>query len=420
MNHASRRVTEADLDRSPFFKILKRLEMEKVDDTDEILKEPVIVPSTTSESEGLDSSIEVIAPFVCNPLNTASPITESPKGLDKMPSRFDWREKASLANVLDQHACGACWAIAVAGMMSDRYAIAEHQKNPNFDPIEIIACAKNKEGGKNNGCRGDSPATAFRYVLETKGLPVTHTCNYDQIAQKWKPRRGSNIDMAVLDGAIPSCETCTPHSSAQRVQLTSAPFTPMTGASVAVVQSSVMEGPVVSVMRIFEDFKLESIKGKQGQPLFADTGGVYINQRDLRVEHYGSGAQEGRGYHAVVIVGWETRVLPIYIHSGLIKRVPLICWIVRNSWGENYGRDGGYFRMAATNTRFAVNTGVGADVGLQSKSGLEKLCGIWAAHIARTRTYGDIIQKRVSTSHVQIIGCLLVLFVVCILASGIC
>ena len=356
---------------------------------------PIEVPSAALVSEGVEGDAVVIAPFVCSPHNTAVQVPIAPEGINRHPRSFDWRHHKQLARVLNQESCGACWAVAVAGMISDLCVITPQFKgkeNPNFDPLQIISCAKSPTGGPNQGCSGDSPATAFRYIREKGGLITKLKCSFSDIsAKRWTYKRGAMVPtMEDLNRTLPSCSACVDQGDRALVTIKSHPVTTPLSVSVEHIKHHVMQGPVVSVMKIYSDFKSESIKGKQGAPLFPKTNGVYVNQGGWDKNHYGQGSKDEEGYHAVVIVGWREKEVPIYTsENGKPVNTTILCWIVRNSWGKNYGTDGGYFYLAATDQRYALNENIGADIGLSSKEGLNKLCGIWAATIHIERYYGE-------------------------------
>lgn len=68
-----------------------------------------------------------IAPTVPVHPNNPTPIPPLPPINGKLPTTFDWRDQASLSDVLNQRNpvwCGSCWAMATASSLSDRFRIA--------------------------------------------------------------------------------------------------------------------------------------------------------------------------------------------------------------------------------------------------------------------------------------------------------
>ena len=109
--------------------------------------------------------------------------------------------------------------------------------------------------------------------------------------------------------------------------------------------------------QVFADFQYNST----GVPAFQSTGEVYIYD----------GAAESVGFHAVSIVGWGEKsvLLP---NQGPVT-VPY--WIVRNSWGTDWG-DMGYWLHAMQNSRQNINVDAGLEGVLTNKQGFQGAGGV--------------------------------------------
>jgi len=88
--------------------------------------------------------------------------------VQKVPEKFDWREMDVVTPVKDQGKCGSCWAFAVTENIESVWMIAKKLKGsqmPPLSPQQIVDCDKDDDG-----CGGGSPRTAFDYVQHVGGL----------------------------------------------------------------------------------------------------------------------------------------------------------------------------------------------------------------------------------------------------------
>lgn len=204
----------------------------------------------------------------------------------RLPSHFDWRDQGGVnfaSPILNQANCGSCVAFAVVSTLETQMNIA--RKTPSspwaYSTQHLFACG----GG---GCAtGWTPYSALEF-LKTTGVP-------DEACFPYK---------SGADGADLSCSASCTNSAARSQKIVS--YETFLFPSNDAVKQALVKGPLMAVMRVYEDF------------LFY-TGGVY--------KHV-TGALAGG--HAVSIVGWDDTDK---------------AWIVRNSWGQDWGEKG-YFRIA--------------------------------------------------------------------------
>uniref|UniRef100_UPI0037E9C4CE cathepsin O n=1 Tax=Semicossyphus pulcher TaxID=241346 RepID=UPI0037E9C4CE len=79
-----------------------------------------------------------------------------------LPAKFDWRDKAVVAPVQDQQACGSCWAFSVVGAMQSVHAIGGSPLE-QLSIQQVVDCSS-----QNNGCNGGSPARALSWLKQTR------------------------------------------------------------------------------------------------------------------------------------------------------------------------------------------------------------------------------------------------------------
>ncbi|XP_051920866.1 cathepsin O-like isoform X2 [Hippocampus zosterae] len=80
----------------------------------------------------------------------------------EMPAKFDWRDRAVVAPVQNQQACGSCWAFSVVGAMQAAKAIAGMPLE-ELSVQQVIDCCF-----QNGGCNGGSPTKALLWLQRTR------------------------------------------------------------------------------------------------------------------------------------------------------------------------------------------------------------------------------------------------------------
>uniref|UniRef100_A0A8C7YQZ0 Cathepsin O n=1 Tax=Oryzias sinensis TaxID=183150 RepID=A0A8C7YQZ0_9TELE len=84
-----------------------------------------------------------------------------------LPARFDWRDKAVVAAVQDQLACGSCWAFSVVGAVQSARAVGGSRLQ-RLSVQQLLDCSFT-----NKGCGGGSPTAALSWLLQTREELVT-------------------------------------------------------------------------------------------------------------------------------------------------------------------------------------------------------------------------------------------------------
>ena len=93
--------------------------------------------------------------------------------IPNLPRSLDWREKSNCVHEhRDQKNCGSAWAIAVAGMLSDRCCL-QGSDHGWLSAQELVSC-----DSKSHGCSGGWCSWALDYVIGMKGLADESCCPY--------------------------------------------------------------------------------------------------------------------------------------------------------------------------------------------------------------------------------------------------
>lgn len=194
----------------------------------------------------------------------------------KNPESVDWRSKNVVTPVKNQESCGSCWAFSATETMESMLAIATGTLLV-LAPQAYVNCVQNpRECGGNGGCGGATMELAFN-MSESKGLPLESELGY----------QAKN-------------EPCTPYKPvAKNTGYTK--ISPVNSA-VALETAIAMKGPISVTVA--------------AEPWQSYAGGIF--------DGCSSGGSIGADLdHGVQAVGYT----PEY-------------WIVRNSWGTDWGDDG--------------------------------------------------------------------------------
>ncbi|CAI7816800.1 unnamed protein product [Closterium sp. NIES-54] len=217
----------------------------------------------------------------------------------------DWREPSDasagsssdssssgfVGYIRDQGHCAACWAFAAVDTVASAYAIANHLPSvPPLSTQQVLDCAKG------DCSSGGFPGDAFRMLASPPLVSSNALCSED---------------MYPFDGESDSSNQCKGVKGQYRIPLVyeQISFYGWLGIALAVQQHPV----VVSVAADSDSFK-------------KFTGGYVYNDPAC----FASGLVS----HNLVVVGYNVLAPEPY-------------WILRNSWGTDWGEDG-YMRMAIT------------------------------------------------------------------------
>jgi len=198
------------------------------------------------------------------------------------PSTLDWRVKGAVTPVKNQEQCGSCWAFSVAENVESQWILAGHGNNKTVDlaPQQIVDCDQSDAG-----CNGGDPPTAYEYLMSTGGLESESA--YPYTAEDGTCR----FNKAAVSAKISNWKYATSGDDETTLQNNLASWGPL---SVCVDAAS------------WQDYAGGIMGGWQC---------AWINILD----------------HCVELVGYDTTASTPY-------------WIVRNSWGTDWGENG-YIRL---------------------------------------------------------------------------
>lgn len=219
---------------------------------------------------------------------------------------LDWRRSVNLIPPESQGGCGGCWAFSAMHALADRRAIHTDQ-SVQLSAQHVIECC----GEKYMYCSGCNGATDNAAGLEF-----------------------ARLEFAVLDSCKPyvsqdrycrqRCINGVNLYSAQSVGKVTLPTYRRLSSDPNEIKQSLADGPVIAAFRAFTD--------------------IYSYQSGIYKQKYGYFIS----YHSVEIVGYGSEYGVDY-------------WIIKNSWGPDWG-DGGYFRMIAGENHLGIEDQVIAPI----------------------------------------------------------
>ncbi len=200
-----------------------------------------------------------------------------------LPAALDWRDKDGgdwTTPIRDQLACGSCWAFGSIAALESQINIAANEPAIDVDLSEQFLLSYS--GG---GCDGWDQDSTMDFLRDAGTVDETSL-----------PYQAND--------AIPG-GTALPFVGGRKWNLESWGWVSLGTPTPDEIKAYLQERPLVTAFDVYEDFRYY-------------TGGVYEHVEGEKV-----------GGHMVSIVGWNDDDE---------------CWIVKNSWGTDWGENG-FFRI---------------------------------------------------------------------------
>jgi len=204
-----------------------------------------------------------------------------PTGVTQAPSTWDWRNKNMVTPVKNQQQCGSCWAFSVTENIESMWCMAKGLDCTSFPPLAPQEIVDCDT--QDAGCEGGNPPTAYQFVMQEGGME--DESSYPYTAQ---------------DG------TCNFQSNLVAVTISNWKYATTNSDETTMQNNLVAWGPLSICV--------------DAEPWQDYTGGVLMaSDCDTTLDH------------CVQLVGYD-----------MTQSTPF--WIVRNSWGTDWG-ESGYIRL---------------------------------------------------------------------------
>ncbi|MFC1671161.1 C1 family peptidase [Spirochaetota bacterium] len=197
---------------------------------------------------------------------------------------FTWVNRRKVTKVKYQGTCGSCWAFTAAAVLEANYLI-RNNKSVDLSEQYILDCAEDQNGRKAGSCNGGWYTGVFDYI--NRNNPELENNNrYKTADRTCIPSRIRGRKYRVMAWGYVKRNAGIPTVKAMKEALCK-------------------YGPLAGAVKVTTAFQ-------------AYAGGIFDEHTSVRNERDVN--------HAIVIVGWDDN-----------KK----SWLVKNSWGENWG-DNGY------------------------------------------------------------------------------
>ncbi|XP_010530325.1 PREDICTED: probable cysteine protease RD19C [Tarenaya hassleriana] len=207
-----------------------------------------------------------------------------------LPTEFDWRDHGAVAPVKDQGSCGSCWSFSATGALEGAHFLSTGNL-VSLSEQQLVdcdhECDPEERGSCDSGCNGGLMNNAFEYALKAGGL----------MKEEDYPYTGRDGKVCKFDKS----------KIAARV----ANFSVVSSDEDQIAANLVKHGPLAI-----------AINAMWMQTYIGGVSCPYICSK--------------RQDHGVLLVGYGSAgYSPIRL-----KEKPY--WIIKNSWGANWGEEGYY------------------------------------------------------------------------------
>ena len=211
---------------------------------------------------------------------------------NNLPTDFDWRDQGAVTGVKDQGSCGSCWSFSAAAAVEGANFLATG-KLVSLSEQQMVdcdhMCDESEPDSCDSGCNGGLMTTAFEYLLKSGGLETEKDYPYSGT-----DRGGCKFDKAKITASVSNYSVVSVDED-------------------QIAANLVSHGPLaVAINAVFMQTYVHGVSCP------------YICSKNQD--------------HGVLLVGYGSAgYAPIRF-----KEKPY--WIIKNSWGENWG-DHGYYKI---------------------------------------------------------------------------
>jgi len=204
--------------------------------------------------------------------------------LYNVPDLVDWVKAGAVTPVKNQGQCGSCWTFSTTGAMEGAWT-KKTGKLVSLSEQQLVDCAGGRYG--NHGCNGGLMDNAFKYIADN-GISSEETYPYTSgVKPLINNKCNSTISISILPNEVVGCYDVQPNNQ------------------LALKQAVALYGPV-------------SVAIEADMKIFQSYSSGVVTDMDFCGQNLD---------HGVLVVGYGTE-------NGLKY------WLVKNSWGPDWGING--------------------------------------------------------------------------------
>merc|ERR1712238_90075 len=221
---------------------------------------------------------------------------------------INWRTKGIMTPIKNQGNCGSCWTFSTSGCLEAHTCLARNVDCTKWQGLaeqQLVDCA----GGFNNfGCSGGLPSQAYEYLKYNGGMDFETSYSY-----------------AAQEGTCLAEKSIVGATVAEVYNITS-------GDEEDLVTAVAQVGPVSIAYQVSDDFRFYHHGVYDSYN--ATTNSTMCQNKNTDVNH------------AVVAIGLGTATR-YNDDDDSVSGIPY--YIVRNSWGKNWGMEGHFWMKRGEN-----------------------------------------------------------------------
>lgn len=256
------------------------------------------------------------------------PVKSQKRERVRVPKSFssikNWQ--GMITGVYDQEKCGSCWAFSTTSCMTDRIRIASDGKyltdGDYLSPFQLASCMKCGVGEIcPDVCEGSYLDDVLDYLVENGAVQQSDIDQYGSGSEEYVCFDWRKHPITPWKGKRKYRVNIFPPSMLKKHDRLAANTR-------AIEEEIFLNGPVCCIIQVF---------------IPPDSKNFYNYRSGIYGHNWKKMPKETDGYHAITIVGWG---------SDRINGKDIPYWIVRNSWGDDWGTSG--FGKVLKGSNFAM------------------------------------------------------------------